>query len=69
MAKKSVSAFVAEVGQHEGAQGIQSIAEHGYRGDVPEAILADFDGNDSTARGAIRAACYEIYASDGFERV
>lgn len=58
--RNEVQKLLDDVGQNEGAQGIQSIAERGYRGDVPAALVALFD-DEADARSWIRHGAYEIY--------
>ena len=64
----AIQALLTDVGRAEGAQGIESIVETGYRGDVPAALLAAFGGDDKHARGHIRSEAYDIYAHPDFER-
>jgi hypothetical protein len=65
---EAIRRLLDDVGRAEGAQGIQSIAETGYRGDVPAEVLALFGGDESHARGHIRSEAYDIYSAPDFER-
>lgn len=64
----AIQTLLTDVGRAEGAQGIESIVETGYRGDLPPALVAAFGGDEKHARGHIRAEAYDIYSHPDFER-